>query len=161
MTRIRTCALAIAVVCFIGGQASAQQALQGGPHVTVVNPTDLAAANAHALGVGTPVAFFLAAPRGTTFFTVPTGQRLVIEYVSGQCDNSPQNIPPLPIISTVTSGTFNDHTIAMPFAAAAIQTVRLGQVVKIYADPGTRVQLTVKDAADCLLTFSGQLVNTP
>jgi len=34
-TRIRTCALAVAAVFFIGSQASAQP--QGGPNVTVVN----------------------------------------------------------------------------------------------------------------------------
>ena len=55
-TRIRTCALAIAAVLFVGSQASAQP--QGGPNVTVVN-TPLPVTVTNQAMPGTPVAFTL------------------------------------------------------------------------------------------------------
>ena len=108
-TRIITCALAAAGVFFVGSQATAPQPF-GGPSVTVVNTplpvtvtnqttppstvnigntpsvnvsntTALATALAKAVGVGTPVVFSL--PSLPSYFPVPLGQRLVIEYVSG------------------------------------------------------------------------------
>src|SRR5262249_877986 len=100
-TRVITCALAAAGVLFIGSEATAQQ---GGPAVSVVNtplpvtvtnPTvppssinvgnaaALAAANAQAIGVGTPAAFSVGT--SSTAFSVPVGKRFVIEYVSGAC----------------------------------------------------------------------------
>src|SRR5262249_12661348 len=83
-TRIRRCALAIGAVCFIGGQASAQQ---GGPAVTVVN-TPLPVTVTNPSMSGTPVAFTFSFGPGFgsgNVFMVPMGQRLVIEYVSGLC----------------------------------------------------------------------------
>jgi hypothetical protein len=179
MTSIRTCALAMAAVFCIGSQASAQQ---GGPAVTVVNtplpvtvtnptvppstvnvgnPADLAAANARALGVGTPVAFQLIAQGGGNgqSFTVPQGLRLVIEYVSGLCTTQPVTINP--DIFAVTGGSLGQHTIAIPVGPQVQPSVALGQLVKIYADPGTNVTVnlaTPQTSSLCRLGFSGKLV---
>jgi hypothetical protein len=156
-TRIRTCALAIAAVFFIGSQASAQQG--GGPAVRVVN-TPLPVL----FDVGQTVAFTLGNVFGqSTIFPVSPAQRLVIEYVSGQCFNVPPSLFPIVFFSIVTSGVTNSHTIAIPFnpnpSANPINPSvwQLGQVVKIYADPGTNVTLTINGV--CSLVFSGQFVN--
>jgi AraC-like DNA-binding protein len=128
---------------------------------TVVNPADIA----KALGIQQPVTFSLtfSAESGvvptSTLYTVPSNQRLIIEYASGSCnlanganlDNLvievhpgsnffPVNLPPLS-----TSGNFA-HT------------------VKIYADPASIIGLNTNGsggAFNCVATFSGQLVDVP
>jgi len=153
-TRICTCALAIAAVLFIGSQASAQG--QGGPAVTVVN-TPLPVMVTNQAIPGTPVAFSL---KNGAAFTVPMGKRFVIEYVSGEC-LSLSNPVPIPEISVVTSGVLNDHTIAIPFnpnPSISPLVWQVGHLVKLYADPGTKVTLTM-NRGSCVLLFSGLLVN--
>ena len=108
-TRIIMCALAAASVLFIGSQAIAQGGPPGGLNVTVGNtplpvtvtnptvppstvnvgnPAALAAANAQALR-GTPVSFIVEFNQP---YSVPVGQLLLMEYVSGEC------APPLSLI---------------------------------------------------------------
>jgi hypothetical protein len=155
MTSIRTCALAIAAVCFIGNQASAQ----GGPNVKVTSPSE------------TPVAFTINNGPGSAF-RVPTGQRLVIEYASAFCSTTIQVLgqpptPPRAFIQTVTGGVTNQQGIAIPFnpipinagATAPIESWELGQLVKIYADAGTDVTVVSGDTiTTCTMAFSGLLV---
>ena len=141
-SRIRTCALATLVVFFIGSPASAQEA-RGNSE--------------------TPVAFSLSFPQGPVSFQVPADHRLVIEYVSGICpttETTSGNIPPSPILTIVTNGVSNTHRIAIPFSVAPQNFVKLGQLVKIYADAGTSVTLSVAQEVECDLTFSGQLVRS-
>jgi hypothetical protein len=106
---------------------------------------------------GTPVAFSL---KNGAAFTVPMGKRFVIEYVSGEC-LSLSNPVPIPEISVVTSGVLNDHTIAIPFnpnPSISPLVWQVGHLVKLYADPGTKVTLTM-NRGSCVLLFSGLLVN--
>lgn len=128
---------------------------------TVVNPADIA----KALGIQQPVTFSLtfSAASGmvptSTLYTVPSNQRLIIEYASGSCKLTngatlddlvievhpglnffPVNLPPLS-----TSGNFA-HT------------------VKIYADPASIIGLNTNGsggAFNCVAAFSGQLVDVP
>jgi hypothetical protein len=156
-TRIRTCALAAAAILFFGSEALAQ----GGPAVTVVNtplpvtvtnpttpPSTVNIGNAPALAaaitqalLGTPLAVTLSpGTAGAISFPVPAGQRLVIEYVSGICST----FPSIPVgLAVVTNGAANVHLISttvLPGLPAQSQQGRaaFGDVVKIYADPGTK-----------------------
>jgi hypothetical protein len=91
----------------------------------------------------------------------------VIEYVSGQCQavvlTGGSLLFPKLLIEAVTGGVTNFHGIAIPFAvplAPGVQETfwQLGQLVKIYADPGTNVTLVVPSSNPCSLAFSGLLV---
>ena len=163
-TRIITCALAVAGTLFIGSQARAQGGPAGGVNTNILNTQALAAAIAQALRVGTPVAFLLG--RDVATFSVPLGQRLVIEYISGLCDAvafpSPNAIPTYdrPRFQVTTNGVTLSHFIARPVNPVLTSNqfnteLVMGHLVKIYADPGTVVSLI---ADNCSLFFSGQLV---
>jgi hypothetical protein len=155
MTRILTCALAIAAVCFIGNQSSAQP--QGGPNVTVVNtPLPVTVTNPQGLVVGTPVAFGLGAfPATSNTYNVPSTQRLVMEYVSAGCVTPSNTQPPAFNLVAVTNGATIMHILATPFGTS--NNWGYGQLVKIYADPGTQVVLNVNSGV-CVVDVSGQLV---
>ena len=162
-TRIITCALAIAGVLFVGGQAPAadkEVTVTNTPlPVTVTNPTvppstvnvgnpaALAAANAQAIGVGTPAAFSVGT--SSTAFSVPVGKRFVIEYVSGACTGPSEGFTG---IFVSTNGVFNHHY----FAVGSNSSVSFSHLVKIYADPGSTVSQEL--AGNCIFTLSGQLV---
>jgi hypothetical protein len=187
-TRTITYALAAAGALFIGSDAIAQnnQGNQGnGPAavtvtntplpVTVTNPTPplstvnvgngaaLAAANAQAiakaLGVGTPaVLSFKPAGLEPGHVSVPQGQRFVIEYVSGSC-NGPTQVG----LDVVTNTVSNLHRFTVPNAAAtwAFPLFQFGQVVKIYADPGSTITQDLSEGGGgnfCEFVMSGQLV---
>jgi hypothetical protein len=141
--------LAGAGVLVICGQAIAQ----GGPNVAA-----LAQSLAQALGVGTPVAFTLNPFIGITTYSVPVGQRLVIEYVSGLCPNPPPYPIQLPGLEVTTRGFLQLHGILShePMGnSVAGPSVNFGNLVKIYADAGSTVTL---DGNSCRVTVSGQLV---
>jgi hypothetical protein len=155
---ITICAIAATGVLFIGSAAMTQG---NRPVTSVTNPVNvgnaaaLAAANALALGVGTPVVFTLNGPART--FSVPVGRRLVIEYVSGLCKVNGD----IPQFQTTTNGTVATHFLPYPvpvptFIGEFFNPV--GQLVKIYADPVSNVTLR-GDFGSCGLTFSGQLVS--
>jgi len=169
-----TCALAIAGLLFIGSQAVAQGA-RPPTDVTVVNtptlnvgdPAALAAANAQALapalGVGTPVTFTL--DPSTRTYSVPVGQRLVIEYASGGCFPTPNsNNPALayspPFFTATTNGAQHNHLLAFQISSnpslIVDNFVPFGQLVKLHADAGSNVTL---GSPSCSLTLSGQLVS--
>jgi hypothetical protein len=145
--------------------------------VNVGNPAAIAAAiaAANAQAAGTPVGFTLVPQSPGNEFPVPAGQRLVIEYVSGIC--GPQTQSPslfgLPSIFVTTNGVGNVHRPALPIVDSAVpppvipgvstQVLFFGQVVKIYADPGSSVTIPTQNASfglssNCQMTFSGQLV---
>jgi hypothetical protein len=118
---------------FIGSQALAQ----GGPNVTVVN-TPLPVTVTNQSIPGKPLAFTLQVDQGApASFPVPTNQRLVIEYVSGGCVTGSPPSPPQVGFATVTSGISNTHFIAIPISpSVAVNSYELGNLVKVYADPG-------------------------
>jgi hypothetical protein len=159
-TRIRTCALAIAAVLFVGSQASAQP--QGGPNVTVVN-TPLPVTVTNQAMPGTPVAFTLGDTISppTPTFTVPTGQRLVIEYVSAVCGATAPGVFPGVLLTAVTNGVANQFVLATPFTPPNASLWAFGHLVKIYADSGTQVQVGSSRCTSLAVAFSGLLVNTP
>ena len=154
-TRIRTCALAIAAVFCISSQALAQP--QGGPNVTVVN-TPLPVTVTNQAIPGTPVAFLL---KESTTFTVPTGQRLVIEYVSAVCGATAPGVFPGVLLTAVTNGVANQFVLATPFTPPNASLWAFGHLVKIYADSGTQVQVGSSRCTSLAVAFSGLLVNTP
>jgi hypothetical protein len=152
-TRIRTCALTIAAVLFIGDQASAQPP-QRGPNVKVVN-TPLPVTVTNPSIPGTPVAFVLSPlPEVPNVFPVPAGQRLVIEYISGAC-NTGGGIT----IQLTTGGFIADHFVTIP--SGNIPNMQFGHLVKLYADPGTNVTVFAPGGLVCHVSFSGLLVKTP
>src|SRR5262249_44495129 len=133
--------------------------------VTVTNPTvppsSVNIGNAAAIGVafaqalrGVPVVFglsngVLGAPGET--YSVPVGQRLVIEYVSGACPD-----PGSMTISTYTNGANTVYRVSS--GGSVIQTTYyFDHAVKIFADQGTVVRLEFGEAG-CRAAFSGQLV---
>src|SRR5262249_45253898 len=99
-------------------------------------------------------------------YSVPVGQRLVIEYASGQC--SPVTFDGVtsynpPFISAITNGNSQGHSFAVPIANNQPLTnggfVPFGHLVKIYADAGSNVTLVSGTGNNCLLLLSGQLVS--
>jgi hypothetical protein len=191
-TRVATYVLAIAGVLLVGSQVGDWQSRAAGPQdglnvtvtntplpVTVTNPTvppstvnvgnaaALAAANAQA-SRGTPVSFQLGPAGRPTTYSVPVGQLLIIEYVSGECVGEQGTLGGIGFFSspglTATTGGFTGNhrfSLPIPFANGSVNafTQQFGHLVKIYADGGSNVTLAVLgDALGCSVTFSGQLV---
>src|SRR5262249_26265981 len=89
-TRIVTCALAVAGTLFISSQAMAQGGPAAGINANIVNSPTVNVGNTAALAAaiakelrGTPVTISLSG--ANSFYSVPVGQRLVVEYASGRC----------------------------------------------------------------------------
>jgi hypothetical protein len=166
-TRIIMCALAAAGVLFIGSQAIPQGnrpvtdvSVTNTPlSVTVTNPTvppstvnvgnpaALAAANAQALGVGTP---FVVAVANNAPVSLPVGQRFVIEYASGVCEPGSDGR-----IFVFTNVVGVPHRFNLPIFPVA--EVQFGQSVKIYADAGSTIS---EVGSGCVFILSGQLVKS-
>jgi len=97
-------------------------------------------------------------------FSVPTGKRFVIEFVSGTCQFSPPGSG-LRAVSffTVAGGTMAEHSLITSEAFSdATHTVNyFGQQTRIYADPETAVTLIHPAFSDhrCAMTLSGYLLN--
>ena len=108
----------------------------------------------------------------TVSFAVPSGKRLVLEYVSGNTRVDDQELVRVNILTTA-GGVSATHTLApivfhRPFEAPthADFIVTYGQTVRIYADPGTQVSVmaTRSENAEITATFfqlalSGYMVN--
>jgi hypothetical protein len=102
-------------------------------------------------------------------FTVPAGKRLVIEYASMHASIPAGEVAELAIGTTV-AGTFVEHVLpltppSMPFAAGGL-VARVGQVVRLYADPGTVIFLNVGRSGvgtptNFSVSISGHLVDVP
>jgi hypothetical protein len=98
---------------------------------------------------------------------VPAGKRLVIEYVSGEAFVPTGQKAVFSVITTIGGASTGMrhylHTDAMG-SFGAPDYFRAGQVVRLYADPGTGVMLRAdRDAAtgDALarMSISGYFVN--
>jgi hypothetical protein len=120
--------------------------------VSVGNTAALAAAIA-AANAGTPVAFGLLGSGSPDTYSVPIGQRLVIEYISGACSSDPV---PVGLLFVTTNGLIIGYSVVPAFVAQTNATGYIGQSVKLYADPGTKVSLP--QGAHCTLIVSGRLV---
>jgi hypothetical protein len=144
-TPIFTCALAAVNVIFVGAEAFAQAR-----PVTVTNtPLPVTVTNPE-----TPVAFQLADVGST--FAVPRGKRLVIEYVSGTCATLPTGSV---FITATTNGNRVGHYFSSPVGTSSqISNATFGDLVKIYADPGTIVSLDGSTNVCLNLSFSGKLL---
>jgi hypothetical protein len=105
----------------------------------------------------------------TETFTVPAGKRLVIEYAGAVIsrtttpDLQPNDF--VQIRTQVGPTTMNHPLVSTRTAIVPSSNFTVyfaGQVVKIYADPGTQVQGIFSGEADsALVKLSGYLVNVP
>jgi hypothetical protein len=109
-------------------------------------------------------------PGASEPFTVPAGKRLVIEFV-GASITRPTSVDLQPndfvFIRTELGSTMVEHDLvsyrieSRP-APTGFTTYLVGQIVKLYADPGTQVQaLFATDASSARVTLSGHFVNVP
>jgi hypothetical protein len=90
-------------------------------------------------------------------FTVPAGKRLVLEYVSGVIDFSQNGILHRIRIRTSVNGVVGDH-----YAVDSSTLARgVGQGVRIYADPGTTVEVAGLGKSVVTVTLSGHLETAP
>jgi len=145
-----------------------------GSNTFIVNPADIANAIAN---VGTPVAFRLTLDNVAITvgapYTVPANQRLVIEYISGNCGvfdasitelqlrilapGPVQLLPPYHIISSPTS----------TLDSTAVKEMTFNYLAKIYVVSGSTINLesvggglgTSSPFLQCDVTVTGQLIN--
>ena len=104
---------------------------------------------------------------GPETFTVPAGKRLVIEYVAAYyvVPTTPNQQPNhwIAINTKIGSATVDHFVLTYRTYVNATETVyNAGQIVRLYADPGTQVSATFPDlAAGATLRLSGHFVNVP
>jgi len=147
--RLPRLAAIVAFVTIILGVLVPTNAARAATPVTVDNPTAVADAIAKGLGVVAPfeatgnckLYFFANACQST--FTVPTTQRLVIEYVSFSCPITTYTAPVFGqfIISSTGAGVAGYNAVSLP-ENAGHGFAQLGQTVKIYVDPGSEIVVT-------------------
>lgn len=117
-------------------------------------------------------AFYIEVPAGTLFasteFGVPAGKRLVLEWVGGSSRVSGWENVRL-TVSTTAGGVDADHDVATngyrrefegsspPLNADFM--VRFGQMVKLYADPGSFVQIAASRSEILEVTPTGFAVS--
>ncbi|HSS50846.1 MAG TPA: hypothetical protein VLX28_18045 [Thermoanaerobaculia bacterium] len=108
-------------------------------------------------------------PDGTggqnAFVTVPAGKRLVIEYVSGFAFLPAGQNASFSVFTSLAGQTSGTEHILITTKALGNDFVT-GQVVKLYADPGTTVMLRTdrdlaKGAGKARMSLSGQLIAVP
>jgi hypothetical protein len=96
-----------------------------------------------------------------TAYTVPAGQRLVIEQVSAFCQATPSNSIPYANLNLTEAGT----NLAVAFALNSKQNDEfVTQSVRYYADPGTSLSFQgsgLPGASFCNYSTSGYLISYP
>ena len=99
----------------------------------------------------------------TNTYDVPSGQELVIDYVSGQCMTGASQQMTDVRVTTSVGGVYSTDYLNVPLfgSSSAAVTVNFGQVTRIYADPSTAVYLQFDGAGLCNGTLSGHLVKVP
>ncbi len=93
------------------------------------------------------------------YYQVPAGQRLVIEYYSGQAQDLSGGAAGMTLSTTV-----GGNTVSYIVYVNKNDTNAVNQTTRIYADPGTFVQaFAFNSGATCgaTLSLSGYLVNIP
>lgn len=166
---IKNLFLGLALLAFF--LAANQAYALGSTPVKVVNPDEIAEKVAKAQGIQHPfqATIYCDSISDTQcmgILTLPENQRLVIEYIS-----TIQNLPigfesRYSSIQTIVDGQYADHVLKggdpNPYG-----TVSSSQMVRIYADPGTKV--TVRSSGkgnSAIVTYgvfriSGQLIDVP
>jgi hypothetical protein len=141
--------------------------------VTIANPVS-AADIAKALGVQHPTAldFAIEANANSPTFNVPANQRLIIEFAAGRCNVANGIISEVQIVTTASTNThFYPLNVApLTTVTAFFVAINFAHLVKIYADPGTRIEVDAgfggtlggpPVAGNCQVTLSGQLIDVP
>jgi hypothetical protein len=142
--------------------------------VTVVNPGDFAKAE----GIQQPYQTYATCSFGGGGFEdqecdvtiqTPATQRLVIEFVTGQCSLVGNNGIYNAIIGTTAGGNFVAHYLAVQprsFPAPGNGTLQqtISQQLRIYADPLSTIEFNVFASGPntpevCFFTLSGQAVS--
>jgi len=95
-------------------------------------------------------------------YTVPSGKRLVIEYYAAQLTQYPQGGYSYVYLVTTAGGSQVYYKIIPPVST----TTTFNQTTRIYADPGTDVQVLVTSSssiggAGASVNLSGYFVNVP
>jgi len=99
-------------------------------------------------------------------YVVPSGKRLVIEYASMQAHATGAQISRMRV-STIVAGEEISHNLSpTPPAPTVDSETTIGQVVRLYADPGTAVWVSGRPTnssitASFVFTISGYLVDVP
>ena len=146
------------------GLAGGASVLVGNP---LSNPVNIRDATEAMQPVSVGQAFPFSLPPGGVFqqmgfFTVPAGKRLVIEYVSGQC-----NLPAGQTfwVQLVTPGSFINTSQSNPASSVNASSATLGHVVRKYVDQGATLLVSVfrsdtTGSGSCFVSVEGHLVNT-
>ena len=155
-----------------------------GTNTFIVNPGDIGAAVGSAvrqsLGVGTPVRVrftWNSTTGGGPNYTVPSGQRLIIKYVTGQCRDFGFAADNLAIAEPFLTGTISNykpyvflHTMILTATNGQdLQDLTFNITAEAYVDPGTVLNIVEsggnganeQSGADCLAMMYGQLVPAP
>jgi hypothetical protein len=99
-------------------------------------------------------------PSSLTLATVPVGKRLVIEFISATCSpTGGGGVVPGPLAIIAPPGV---HYIVLT-PGAGVGRAGVGQMMRLYADPGTKVNLTLYPTTNaatvaCNAASSGYLV---
>jgi hypothetical protein len=136
------------------------------------NGNQLTAADiAKAMGVQHPTSFFIQTDNinGNTSYQVPANQRLIIEFVGTSCILT--NDASLNALGLALLKNNIESIVALsvsPVSTTNSTDVTFGEMVRIYVDPGTTLQLnplgrlTGNNAQlGCGSTFFGQLIDVP
>jgi hypothetical protein len=138
--------------------------------VTVVNPADIAKAE----GIQHPFqtnfsCVFSGYPNfcGNSFQT-PASQRLVIEFISGDCDLDYGIGIYSVTVDTEVGGKLYGHVLSVQAPVSyGNRPKTISQPVRLYADPNTRIQIFVSLTGNnpigwtCSFGVSGQAVDVP
>lgn len=158
IARVLTLVASVMLLPFVAVPAHAQST-----PVQVVNAKD-------AIQVNLGVSLIEGQAFGSTnTFMVPTGKRLVIEYVSGFARMLELQQPAEVSFSTTLNGTLGFYYFLLSQQSSGGQTFHTfvgNQKVQVYADPETSVQFqflrsSSSGGAFFLATFSGYLVDFP
>lgn len=141
-------------VKFPDGTVQATAALTGAP-LTSVRDVDNPARQ--------PFQFSLIAVAPNNEFTVPSGKRLVIEYVSGHLSVSlGQQLESVYLLTKVNNSSVFHYFAPMPTGGVTQSIFTVSQQTRIYADPGSKVRFFTQ-GADVTefgdLTISGYFVD--
>ena len=137
--------------------------------VTVANPVT-AADIAKAMGVQHPTSVIVGADNinGNITYQVPANQRLIIEFAGGTCflTNADLNSVALELEQP---NSVNFVVLNIPATKANdTTTLNLGEMMRVYADPGTTLRLLPSGGTigsfgqiACSVNFFGQLIDVP
>jgi hypothetical protein len=161
-----------ALLRLAGGAIVALASIAAASDARADNGNQLTAAEiAKALGVQHPTSFFIQTDNinGNTSYQVPANQRLIIEFIGTSCiltNDASLNAFALVVLK---NGTETEVALSVtPVSTTNSTDVTFGQMVRIYIDPGTTLQLnpigrTGNPAAQlgCGSTVFGQLIDVP